>query len=120
MMQQSGRGNIEKLLNITTELKNYSETYDELLEEIVLNLEKIKILNKSIKRTMLDNELVGARKVAEFDSRVRNSFTRLIEDDSIEVLRSFLEEASLDLKDLDNYYRKHYLQTVSKQEALRR
>lgn len=119
--RDTGKGNIEKLAMITSGLTKLSLRYDELIEEIVEKLEEIDSLNSSINSLMLNNELVGAKKISEFDTKTRNSFKTLINDDSAEILRSLLEDARLNLDDLIIYYKQHYLQTVAKQEeALKR
>lgn len=115
-MIETGRNNIEKLANLTRHLKTISDQYDTLMYEIATRLDEIDQLNKDIKDVLNHNELIGAKKVAQFDARVRSSFKSLVNDDSAEVLRTLLEDAKLNLDDLTVYYKQHYLQTVAKQE----
>lgn len=117
---QTGKGNIEKLANITSGLSSYLKRYDELTSTIARHLDEIEILNKSISSLLSSNELIGAKRVAEYDEKVRKSFYDLLNDDSSEILRGLVEDAKLNLEDLTSYYKNHYLQTVARQEeALR-
>lgn len=69
---------------------------------------------EQIAKLLDDNELVNARRVAEYDEDMRDAFETLLSNDSLDLLDSQLDDCETALAALSDYYVKHYRATIEK------